>query len=591
MMCQQCRFENPAGMRFCGQCGAPLEIRCPTCGAQAPPQFKFCGQCGANLTPTSTRAAPIATPSPAPATTSAPAPTVAAYTPKHLAEKILRSRSALEGERRQVTVLFGDIAGFTTLAEKLDPEEVHRIINHCFELMTAEVHRFEGTINQYTGDGIMALFGAPIAHEDSPRRAVHAALGIQRELRAYAKQLEAERGITLRMRIGLNTGPVVVGRIGDDLRMDYTAVGDTTNLAARMQQIARPGSVVVSEATHKVVAGFFDTLELGEVPVKGHAPIQAFEVLRARGRKARLDVAAERGLTPYVGRGRELATLNELFREVKAHRGQVVFITGEAGIGKSRLLLEFQRQLAQAGEPVTWLEGRCISFGQSIPFLPLIDQLRENFRIEEFDGEPEIVAKVEHGMRRLGHLEAHIPYIRHLLAVDPGDPEISAMDPAVRRKRILDASRALALRGATFRPIVLVFEDLHWVDMSTEEYLGLLMDAVASAPIMIVLTYRVGYNPPLGSWSFYTTLTLRSLSEAEATTMASRVLGARRVSAPAADGLDGQGGGGAALRRRSHEDAARPRDHSAGERQLSFGESPVGGQCSGHDPRHYHGPP
>src|SRR5215813_2052692 len=303
-----------------------------------------------------------------------------AYTPRHLTEKILTSRSALEGERKQVTVLFADVAGFTTLAEQLDPEVVHDIINRCFEGITAEVHRFEGTINQYTGDGIMALFGAPIAHEDSPRRAVHAALGIQRELRDYAKHLEAERGITLRMRIGLNTGPVVVGRIGDDLRMDYTAVGDTTNLAARMQQIARPGSVVVSEATHKAVAGFFDTLELGEVQVKGHAPIQAFEVLRARGRKARLDVAAERGLTPYIGRGRELATLNELFREVKGHRGQVVFITGEAGIGKSRLLLEFRRQLAQAGEAVTWLEGRCISFGQSIPFLPLIDQLRENFR-------------------------------------------------------------------------------------------------------------------------------------------------------------------------------------------------------------------
>jgi class 3 adenylate cyclase/tetratricopeptide (TPR) repeat protein len=498
-------------MRFCGQCGTALIPRCPQCGAELPAGFRFCGQCGASLQ--------------TPAPTKAGRSPVGTYTPKHLADKILKSRSALEGERRQVTVLFADVVGFTTLAERLDPEDVHRIIDHCFEIITAEVHRFEGTVNQYTGDGVMALFGAPIAHEDGPRRAIHAALGIQRAVHDYARELQAQRGQGLQMRIGLNTGPVVVGRIGDDLRMDYTAVGDTTNLAARMQQIARPGSVVVSEATHKLVGGFFETLELGEVQVKGRAPIHAFEVLRARGRKARLDVAAEHGLTPYIGRERELAALKELFRDVKGHRGQVVFITGEAGIGKSRLLLEFRRQLAQADEPVTWLEGRCISFGQSIPFLPLIDQLRESFRIEEFDGEPEIIAKVEHGMRRIGQLESHIPYIRYLLSVDPGDPSISAMDPAVRRKRILEASRALSLRGATLRPIVFVFEDLHWVDTSTEEYLSFLMDSVASVPIMVVLTYRVGYNPPLGSRSFYTTITLRSLNEAEASAMAGRMLG------------------------------------------------------------------
>src|SRR6266853_74673 len=296
MTCGQCQFENPPGMRFCGQCGASLASGAPTTPA-------------ASAT-ASASAPPPSRPAVAPP---APSPSIAGYTPKHLADKILKSRSALEGERRQVTVLFGDVAGFTTLAEKLDPEEVHRIINRCFELITAEVHRFEGTINQYTGDGIMALFGAPIGHEDSPRRAVHAALGIQRALRDYAKELESQRGLTVQMRIGLNTGPVVVGRIGDDLRMDYTAVGDTTNLAARMQQIARPGSVLVSEGTHRVINGFFETLDLGEVQVKGRAPVRAFEVLRARGRRARLDVAAERGLTPLIGRDRELATLIDLF--------------------------------------------------------------------------------------------------------------------------------------------------------------------------------------------------------------------------------------------------------------------------------------
>src|SRR5437879_4008187 len=351
--CAACQFENPSGMRFCGQCGTALARQCPQCHAEAPPGFRFCGQCGASLQAPPPQAAPAPTPR-APAA----APSIATYTPKHLADKILKSRAAVEGERRQVTVLFADVAGFTALAERRDPEDVHRIINRCFELITAEVHRFEGTINQYTGDGVMALFGAPIAHEDAPRRAAHAALGIQRALGDYGRELEGGGGPAIQMRIGLNTGPVVVGRIGDDLRMDYTAVGDTTNLAARMQQNARPGSVLASEATSKVVAGFFETRDLGEIAVKGRAPVRAFEILRPRGRRSRLDVAAERGLTPLIARARELGVLTELFAQVKNGRGQVVFVAGDAGLGKSRLLLEFQRTLAERGEDATWLEGQ-----------------------------------------------------------------------------------------------------------------------------------------------------------------------------------------------------------------------------------------
>jgi len=438
---------------------------------------------------------------------------------------VLKARSAIEGERRQVTVLFADIAGFTSLAEGRDPEEVHQIVDRCFEAITAEVHRFEGTINQYTGDGVMALFGAPIAHEDSARRAVHSALGIQRAIRDLSREIEARQGPPIRMRIGLNTGPVVVGRIGDDLRMDYTAVGDTTNVAARLQQAARPGSVLVSESTLRAIGGFFETLDLGEQAVKGRAAVTAHEVLRPRGRRSRLDAAIERGLTPLVGRARELDILRDRFREARSGHGQVVFVAGEAGIGKSRLLLEFRRGLADAGEDATWLEGQCVSFGQSIPFLPIVDQLRRNFGIEELDGEPEIIAKIEHGMRRMGGLEAHIPYVRYLLGVDPGDPKVAAIDAAARRARILEAVRALSLRGAQIRPIVFVFEDLHWVDISTEEYLTGLMDAVASAPILLVLTYRIGYVPPFGSRSFYTTLTLRALSEDDTLAMAGGVLG------------------------------------------------------------------
>src|SRR5436853_843345 len=272
MLCGACGMDNPSQNRFCDQCGTVLDAVCPSCGGTIRPEARFCGTCGKRIgeaaaaerraEPEARSARPPASP---PLAYRSP---VVAYTPRHLADKILRSRSALEGERRQVTVLFADIAGFTTLAEKLDPEDVHRIVDRCFELITAEVHRFEGTINQYTGDGVMALFGAPLAHEDSPRRAVHTALGIQRAIRDVAQALQAERGLSLQMRIGINTGLVVVGKIGDDLRMDYTAVGDTTTLAARLQQMAQPGSVVISAATHQHVAGFFETRDPGEMPVK-----------------------------------------------------------------------------------------------------------------------------------------------------------------------------------------------------------------------------------------------------------------------------------------------------------------------------------
>jgi class 3 adenylate cyclase/tetratricopeptide (TPR) repeat protein len=513
MKCPRCQQENPPQAKFCLECATPLAPRCTNCGTQLPAGAKFCFEC----------ATPVSAPGTPPRLTSPEA-----YTPKHLADKILKSRSALEGERRQVTVLFADLAGFTSLAEKLDPEQVHAIIDRFFELVTAEVHRFEGTINQYTGDGVMALFGAPIAHEDGPRRAVHASLGIQRAIREYGRQLQAERGLTLQLRIGLHTGPVVVGKIGDDLRMDYTAVGDTTNVAARLQQAARPGSVFVSEALHRTIAGYFETVDLGELPAKGHAAVRAFEILRARGRRARLDVAAERGLTPLVGRERELDALVDRFRQVRAGRGQVISIVGEAGIGKSRLLYEFRRRLVAAGEDATWLEGRSVSFGQAIPFLPLVDQIRESFGITEFDGEPEIIAKVEHGMRAMGGLAEHIPFIRYLLAVDPGDPAVTGMDASARRKRILDAARAMAFRAATFRPVVFVFEDLHWIDTSSEEHIFSLVDSLAGVPIMLILTYRVGYSPSFGTRSFHTTLMLSSLTEGEALAMAGGVLGTGR---------------------------------------------------------------
>jgi predicted ATPase/class 3 adenylate cyclase len=524
MTCPSCKFDNHSAARFCEQCGTPLEAKCPRCNASVSAGARFCGSCGNPLAAPDTPS-PASSPS-APRATVATAPdAVLPDVPGHLAQKILSGRAALQGERRQLTVLFGDIANYTALSEKLDPEEVHRIIQRCFGLVAAEIHRFEGTINQYGGDGFMALFGAPIAHEDAARRAVHAALAIQRALGSFGKDLEQTSGLVVQMRIALNTGIVVVGRITDDLRMDYTAIGDTINLASRLQSAARPTSVIISEATHRAIEGFFDTVDLGELQIRGHAPVRAFEVTGARARRTRLEVTAERGLTPLVGRERELATLEDLFREVRGGRGQVVFIAGEAGIGKSRLLLEFRRRLEASSDPVTWLEGRCVSFGQNSPMLPLIDQLHENFGIREDDGEPELIAKVEQGMRAMGGLDAEISYVRYLFSADPGDASLAAMDAAARRKRLFDALRALMLRGASLRPLVLVFEDLHWIDTSTREYLDFAMDSVTGARVMLILTHRLGQSHPFPSRSFHTTLNLHHLSAAQALEMATRVLG------------------------------------------------------------------
>jgi class 3 adenylate cyclase len=393
-----------------------------------------------------------------PPTTQVPDPRV--YTPPHLVEKILTSHAALQGERKQVTVLFCDLTNSTALAARVGPETMHTLLNQFFAWALTEVHRYEGTINQFLGDGFMALFGAPIAHEDHARRAVLAALGLQRRLHAEHSDLQARHGVELAVRMGVNTGLVVVGAIGDNLRMDYTAVGDTTNLAARLQQTADPGRVVLSEATHRLVAGYCVTRPLGALALKGRdEPLHAWEVLSARETRTRLEVEAERGLTPFVGRDRELRMLGECFAQAQAGHGQVVFIVGEPGIGKSRLLLEFRQRLGDA--EATWLEGHAMSFGQSIVFYPLIDLLKRNFRIEEGEPEATIVEKIEQGVLRLGaDLHPILPYLRYLLAVDPGDSAVSTMDPQLRRGEIFAALRRLLLRAAEVRPQILVFEDL-----------------------------------------------------------------------------------------------------------------------------------
>ncbi|HVN84546.1 MAG TPA: adenylate/guanylate cyclase domain-containing protein, partial [Candidatus Binatia bacterium] len=428
-------------------------------------------------------------------------------------------------ERKQVTVLFADCIGSTAMAERLDPEDVHGIMDRCFRMLAEQVHRFEGTINQFTGDGIMALFGAPIAHEDAPERAVRAALEMQSALQAYHDELHRERGIDFRMRIGINTGPVVVGKIGDDLRMDYTAIGDTTNLAARLQSAAAPGSVLISQNTAKLVGARFVLQPVGALQLKGKsAPVEAFEVLRAAPR-APLVAPSEHGLTPLVGRTDELAILETIFRRVIAGHGQVVFVAGEAGIGKSRLLHEFRQRLL--GEPTTWLVGRCISFGRGIPFLPIIDAVKSAFGIEEADTDTDIIDKIELGLTALdAQMLAAAPYLRALLAVDPGAPEVAAMDAGARRFATFAALKQLLLALARRQPLVVLIEDLHWLDPASEEFLTYIVDSVATARILIVCTHRPGYQSPLGDRSYFQRLSVQPLPPGEAAAIAAGMLSA-----------------------------------------------------------------
>jgi class 3 adenylate cyclase/tetratricopeptide (TPR) repeat protein len=518
MICPQCRAQNEADAAFCTHCGARLEQLCPHCKSPNASDARFCKRCGHAL------AAPSAPPAEPAARFASPL----GYTPRHLVEKILTSRSALEGERKQVTVLFVDVSGFTSLTERLDPEDIHQVMTREFELMLGEVHRYEGTVNQFLGDGIMALFGAPIAHEDHAQRAVLAALGIQKALEQYQEELQRRRGISFQARQGLNTGLVVVGSIGSDLRMDYTAVGDTTNVAARLQQAADPGRIVISDPTHRLVAGYFYTRHLGELPLKGKADlIRAWEVISAREARTRLEVEAERGLTPFVGREQELRLLFECFEKVKAGHGQVVFIVGEPGIGKSRLLLEFRRRL---GEEATWLEGHSMSFGRSIAFHPLIDLIKRNFRIEEGDTEGTIVRKIERGVLRLGEdLRPILPYLRYLLSVDPGDPAVLTMDPQQRRGEFFDALRRLLVRAAEVHPQVLVYEDLQWMDKATEELLLFSADSIPTSRILQILTYRTGYVQPFGERTYHTRIALDTLSTPDSVQMAQAMLAAEQL--------------------------------------------------------------
>src|SRR2546428_2203894 len=361
MKCSRCQAQNDAGARFCEDCGARLEAACPSCGTPVTPGKKFCRSCGAALTPEPSR---FTSPE--------------SYTPKHLAEKVLTSKSALEGERKQVTVLFADLKGSMELLADRDPEDARKILDPVLEHMMEAVHRYEGTVNQVMGDGIMALFGAPLAHEDHAVRACYAALRMQESVKRYAEGARREHGVTVGIRVGLNSGEVVVRAMGSDLHMAYTAVGQTTHLAARMEQLAEPGSILLSPATLELAEGYVAVKPLGPLPVKGlPAPVEVYELVGAGAVRSRLHAAAARGLTRFVGRDSEVDQLRQALERAQAGHGQVVGVVGEPGVGKSRLYWEFTHSHRAHGWLI--LEAGSVSYGRAPAHLPVIDLLQTYF--------------------------------------------------------------------------------------------------------------------------------------------------------------------------------------------------------------------
>jgi class 3 adenylate cyclase/tetratricopeptide (TPR) repeat protein len=510
MNCPRCQQENPLQAKFCLACSAPLALRCVSCGTPLPAAARFCFEC----------ATPVGA---AGSTPRFAAP--GSYTPRDLAQRILTSRSALEGERKQITVLFADLKGSMELLVDRDPEEARALLDPVLELMMEAVHRYEGTVNQVMGDGIMALFGAPIAHEDHAVRACYAALRMQASSRRYAEEAQRTAGVAIQIRIGLNAGDVVVRSIGSDLHMDYTAVGQTTHLAARLEQMAMAGSILISGEVLRMVEGYVEVRPLGAVPVKGMVePVEIHELTGTGVVRTRLQAAATRGLSRFVGRHRERGALHRALEHVRAGHGQLVGIVGEPGMGKSRLVREFTHSHHLEG----WLVagGGAVSYGAGTPYLPVIELLKEYFRIEARDDPRRIRDKVAGRLRTLADLlPATLPALLSLLDVPVDDAHWQQLDPPQRRQRTLDAVKRLLIRESQVQPLCLVLEDLHWVDAETQALLEGVIESLPGARVLLLANYRPEYEHGWGGKTFYTEITLDPLPSASAEELLGALVG------------------------------------------------------------------
>ncbi len=508
MQCPQCRADNDAGLRFCESCGATLARLCPSCGHELKPQARFCGKCGASLQGSESGAQGSGVGIAEPRT---PDPDPRSYTPKHLADKILQSKSALEGERKQVTVLFADVKGSMELAEQLDPEEWSQIMNRFFRILSEGVERFEGFVDKFTGDGIMALFGAPIAHEDHAQRACYAALHLTTELRRYADEIRLAHGLGFSVRMGLNSGEVVVGKIGDDLRMDYTAQGHTVGLAARMEQMADPGKALLTGHTAKLVSGYFQLRDLGETRIKGLTDLLHVFELEGVGRmRTRLDVSHARGFSKFVGRQSEMAALEAALERARAGNSQVVGVVAEPGTGKSRLCFEFVER-CRARE-IKVYEGHGVAHGKVVPWFPILEFSRAYFGITEQDRPEAARDKIAGRMLLLDEtLGEGLAVMFDFLGVPDPERPVPPMEPEARERQLFDIIRRLARARSAREPAVFLFEDLHWFDRASEAFLENMVDAAPGNRSLLLLNFRPEYHAQWMQRSYYQQLPLLPL--------------------------------------------------------------------------------
>jgi class 3 adenylate cyclase/tetratricopeptide (TPR) repeat protein len=508
MRCSKCGSDNPTGKTFCGDCGAPLVNHCPKCGADNPLGKRFCGDCGTALVPKNLIQS-------------------AAFSlnTSNVAMSVEQTAGLADGERKTVTALFADIKGSTELMAELDPEEARSIVDPALKLMIEAVRRYDGYIVQSTGDGIFALFGAPIAHEDHPQRALYAALRMQEELRRYSARIVAEGASPIQCRVGAHTGEVVVRSITTgEAHTEYTPIGYTTNLASRMQAVAPVGSIAVSDTMRRWCEGYFAFRSLGLTRLRGVTdPIEVHEVTGLGPLRTRLQRAVGRGLTRFVGRERELESMRHAAELARSGHGQIVAAVGDPGIGKSRLLYEF-KVTSHTGWKV--LDAVSISHGKASAYLPVIDLLRNFFEILPEDGERKRREKIAGRIAILDRsLEDTLPYIYRLLGIVEGDDPLDQADGQVRKRRTLEAIKRILLRESLNQPLMIIFEDLHWMDMESEATLNVLADAVATARILLLVNYRPEYRHEWINKAYYTQVRLEPLGRETAEQMVSAVIG------------------------------------------------------------------
>ena len=528
MRCSRCRHDNAAGAKFCGECGARLEAACAACGTANPPGNKFCQECGAALgggRPDTRFASPDA------------------YTPSHLARKILTARASLPGERKKVTVLFADLKGSLELMADRDPEDARALLDGVIERLMEAVHRFEGTVNQVMGDGIMALFGAPVAHEDHAVRACYAALRMHRAVAQYAEDLRRRQGVDVQIRVGINSGDVVVRAIGSDLNVEYTAVGQTTHLAARMEQLARPGTTLITDATRRLADRYVDVEPHGPVPIKGLK--QALEVFELRGATPASRLRSTAGaLTSFLGREDELRRLEGRLVRATGGHGQAVGVVGEAGVGKSRLVWEFTRSTRTQG----WLllEAPSASYTSSTPYAPITTMLQGYFQVEATDDFARIRVKVTGRLLELdAQLHWAVPAILSLGNLPTEDPEWEGVEPPERRRRIFAAVTRIVLREAERQPVLLVIENLHWADSETIALVDTLVDEIREARVLLLASYRSEHRPAWRERPQCGEVRLEPLSRGSAEALLAEVLGTTRDMQPLARMLVERTGGNA----------------------------------------------